>query len=150
VPIALLRSSSRRSRSIFITFEVTTFGYRRGKIRRERAISLMSCLIPTYTIYGLLSTASSLGVRHTGPTGQTASLWRVLRRHLLAARGALSKAFVQRLTSRQCSQMKCCLTQVIGRSYLLHSILANTMMPFCRTTSCWKGNLWVWLVRMLE
>jgi hypothetical protein len=31
VPIALLRSSSRRSGSIFIAFEVTTFGYKRGR-----------------------------------------------------------------------------------------------------------------------
>jgi hypothetical protein len=40
VPIALLRSSLRRSGSIFIAFEVTTFGYRSGKICSERAISL--------------------------------------------------------------------------------------------------------------
>jgi hypothetical protein len=69
VPLALLRSSSRRSGSILIVFEVTTFGYRGGKICRERAISLMSRLTSTYTIYGLLSTTSGLGMRHTGPAG---------------------------------------------------------------------------------
>jgi hypothetical protein len=71
VPIALLRSSSRRFGSISIAFEVTTFGYRRGKICRARAISLMSRLTPIYTIYSLLSTTSGLGVRHTGPAGRT-------------------------------------------------------------------------------
>jgi hypothetical protein len=70
VPIALLRSSSR-SGSVFTAFEVTTFGYRRGKTCRERAISLMSRLTPIYTIRGLLSTTSGLGVRHTGPAGRT-------------------------------------------------------------------------------
>ena len=72
VPIALLRSSPRRSGSILIAFEVTTFGYRGGKPSRGRAISLMSRLTPVYTIYGLLSATSSLGVHHTGrPNGQT-------------------------------------------------------------------------------
>jgi hypothetical protein len=65
VPIAPLRLSSRRSRSIFIAFKVTTFSYRRGEIGRERAISLTSCFIPIYTIYGLFSTTSGLSVRHT-------------------------------------------------------------------------------------
>jgi hypothetical protein len=74
VPLALLRSSSRRSGSILIVFEVTTFGYRGGKICRERAISLMSRLTSTYTIYGLLSTTSGLGMRHTGPAGLLGSL----------------------------------------------------------------------------
>jgi hypothetical protein len=54
VSIALLRTSLRRSRSIFIAFEITNFGYRRRKICRERTISLMSGLAPIYTIYGLL------------------------------------------------------------------------------------------------
>jgi hypothetical protein len=69
VPIALLRSSLR-SGSVFIAFEVTAFGYRRGKTCRERAISLTSRLTPIYTIYGLLSTTSGLGVHHTGPAGR--------------------------------------------------------------------------------
>jgi hypothetical protein len=92
VPIALLRSSSRRSGSILIAFEVTTFGYRGGKTSRERAISLMSRLTPVYTIYGLLSATSGLGVHHTGrPNGQTVgstacfqhrmSVWVELRYH---------------------------------------------------------------------
>jgi hypothetical protein len=34
---------------------------------KSGAISLMSRLTPICTIYGLLSTASGLGVRHTGP-----------------------------------------------------------------------------------
>jgi hypothetical protein len=38
VPIILLRLSLRRSGSISIAFEVTTFGYRRGKICNERVI----------------------------------------------------------------------------------------------------------------
>jgi hypothetical protein len=46
VPIVLLRLSLRRSGSISIAFEVTTFGYGRGKICREGAISLMSRLAP--------------------------------------------------------------------------------------------------------
>jgi hypothetical protein len=70
VPIALLRSSSRRSGSILLVFEVTTFGYRWKEIYRERAISLMSRLTPIYTIYRLLFTTSGLGVRHTGPIGR--------------------------------------------------------------------------------
>ena len=74
VPLALLRSSSRRSGSILIVFEATTFGYRGGKICRERAISLMSRLTSTYTIYGLLSTTSGLGMRHTGPARLLGSL----------------------------------------------------------------------------
>jgi len=51
VPIALLRSSSRRSESIFITFEVTTFGHRRGTICRERAISINE--LPDLDLYHL-------------------------------------------------------------------------------------------------
>jgi hypothetical protein len=74
VPIALLRSSSRRSASIFIAFEVTTFGFRRGKVCYERAISFMSLLAPVYTIYGLLYTTFGLGVCHTDQAGQTAGL----------------------------------------------------------------------------
>jgi hypothetical protein len=42
------------------------FGYRGGKIYRERAISLMSRPTQIYTTYGLLSTTPGLGVRHTG------------------------------------------------------------------------------------
>jgi hypothetical protein len=45
-----------------------------GKICRECAISLISRLTPIYTIYGLLSTTSGLGVRHRGPACQTAGL----------------------------------------------------------------------------
>jgi hypothetical protein len=58
VSTILLKSSSRRSGSILIMFEVTTVGYRRGKV----------C-----AIYGLLSTKSGLGVRaaHAGPTSRT-------------------------------------------------------------------------------
>jgi hypothetical protein len=58
-----------RNTDRFIAFETTTFGYRRGKICRERAISLVSRLALIYTIYGLLPTTSGLGVRHTGPAG---------------------------------------------------------------------------------
>jgi hypothetical protein len=77
VPIVLLRSSLRRSGSIFIAFEVTTFGSRRGKICHERAISSMSRLTPIYTICSLPYTTFGLGVRHTGlarETGQMAVL----------------------------------------------------------------------------
>jgi hypothetical protein len=38
-----------------------------GRICHERAISLMSCQTPIFTIYGLLYTTFGLGVRHTGP-----------------------------------------------------------------------------------
>ena len=34
----------------------------------------MSRLTSTYTIYGLLSTTSGLGVRHTGPAGRTVGI----------------------------------------------------------------------------
>ena len=66
MPITLLGSSLRRPRSIFIALEATTFSYRRGKICHEHVNSSMSRLTPIYTIYGLLSTTSGLGVRHTG------------------------------------------------------------------------------------
>jgi hypothetical protein len=55
---------------MLFVFEVTTFGYRRAKTYRERAISLMSRLTSIYTIYGSLSTTSGLRVRHTGLTGR--------------------------------------------------------------------------------
>jgi hypothetical protein len=74
VPITLLKLSSARSESILIVFEVTIFGYRRGKICRERAISLMGRLISIYTIYGLLSTTSGLGVCYTGPADRTVGI----------------------------------------------------------------------------
>jgi hypothetical protein len=69
VPIALLRSPLRRSGSIFIVFEVITFGYGREE-------SVMSRLAPIYTIYGRLYTTFGLGGRHTGrpnglPVGST-------------------------------------------------------------------------------
>ena len=70
VPIVLLRSSLRRSGSIFIAFEVTTFGYRRGKIYNERTFSLMSRLTPIYAIYSLPYTTFGLDVRYTGQAGR--------------------------------------------------------------------------------
>jgi hypothetical protein len=59
---------------ISVAFEVINFGYRRGKICRERAISVMSRLAPIYTIYGLLPAISGPGVRHTGPAGRTVGI----------------------------------------------------------------------------
>jgi hypothetical protein len=49
VPMVLLGLSVRRSGSIFIVSEVTTFGYRQGKICHERKVSLLSRPIPIYT-----------------------------------------------------------------------------------------------------
>ena len=64
MPTVLLGPSLRRSGSIFIVFEVTTFGYEKRRICHERAISLMSRLTPIYTIYGLLYTTFGLGRHH--------------------------------------------------------------------------------------
>lgn len=74
MPLVLPRSPSRRSGSILIVSEVTTFGYRGGKVCHERSISLMSRLTSTSTVYDLLSTTSGLGMRHTGPAGLLGSL----------------------------------------------------------------------------
>jgi hypothetical protein len=59
---------------ISIAFEVTTFGFRRGKICHERAISVMSRLAPVYTIYGLLPATSSLEAKPGEPTRASHSI----------------------------------------------------------------------------
>ena len=68
----------RRSESISIAIEATTFGYIRGKVCHERAISLMSCLALIYTSTAYSTLHLALGVHHTGrpngrPVGITAS-----------------------------------------------------------------------------
>jgi hypothetical protein len=68
VRVALLRSSSRRSGSIFIVLEVATVGYGRESVMSAQFH--LSRLPPIYAIYGVLYTILGLGGRHTGPAGQ--------------------------------------------------------------------------------
>jgi hypothetical protein len=91
VPIALLGSSLRRSGSIFIVFEVITFGYGREE-------SVMSRLAPIYTIYGRLYTTFGLGGRHTGQAGQMACLLGALFQPIARVKdegGSVGRCFIE-------------------------------------------------------
>jgi hypothetical protein len=81
----VLGSPSRRPRSAFIVFEVTILAIDEKKHVRpkwqsggvpqaEMSTSAKGHLALIYTIYGLLSIISGLGVRHTSPAGRAVGI----------------------------------------------------------------------------
>jgi hypothetical protein len=112
---------------ISVAFEVTNFGYRRGKICRERAISVMSRLAPIYTIYGLLPAIFGSEAKSGEPTRASRPI------ELTQARWQSGKAELRGTSGRRLA----CLSIICALSVSGLSVRDN---PFAIRGNCYVAS----------